>query len=270
MKKITSKTILIAAALCSSLDASAALVWSADFESYDTSGGATALTINSTGNNDTFSSIHLKQVGANTFSQKVSATSALSAMSGNALQVKMINTSDSDEVKTYIRLAQHNLPSLNGNGVYVLSCDISNEGAVKISSMSGYAASSDGDSAGSSSSSYDRTLNGGSTVRYTLVINQSGEDITLPAELGTLNPGKSAAYIFDGTRFCGLGISTGVTRFDITGFSAGHNRSKTIFSGAALTVWYDNFGVWNSASDTVNGTCILELAPGVPPALGQK
>lgn len=242
----------------------AALVWEAGFSSYDTSGGAVALTTNSTGDDDTFTEITVSQTGAHTFTANVSDTSVPSLMTGNALKLTLTNTSGASESNTTIRLLQYNLPSLGTSGVYVLSYDIAQAaGSTNISSVNGDARTNTGSRNGSgSASSFMSALSQGTTLRYTLVINRSGAAITLPGTLGTVAADAAVAYLYDGSTYSATATITGITSTSITGFATGDNRSGSIAAGGNLTAWYDNFGVWDSASDTLNGTSVLSLTPG--------
>lgn len=271
MKNITSsrplwKKLAVCAVPFALLAASAKadLVWSSDFSSYDTGGGAVNLVTNATGDDDTFTSVQVSQSGANTFSaQVVGGASVPSVLTGNALRFSMVNTSGGALSNTTTRLLQYSLGSLGTSGVYIVSYDlISDAGGTGISSVNGNARTTSGSNAGAANSSF-QTGSLSTGARYTMVINRTGTDIVLPGALGTLATNSTASYLYNGTAFAGLDIEAGtVTSTSITGFASGANRSGTISAGGNLTVWYDNFGVWSSASDLVDGVSVLSLAPG--------
>ena len=117
--KSTRTLILFAGLAAAAATASASLIWSADFESYDTSGGPAALITNDSGRNDTFTSLtsnaRMKDVAG-----EVSATDVPSFMTGQALRLS--GTVAEDGLAT-LRLLQASLARIGSNGVYVVSFD---------------------------------------------------------------------------------------------------------------------------------------------------
>lgn len=243
------------AALLSVPAVQASLIWQADFESYNTSAGAAALTINSTGNNDTFTATSPSNLG--TVSPEVRKSGAPAFMSGNALYIGGASTAASIN----FQLQQAAIASMTGNGgVLVVSFDVFSDSAsqVSISGEGRTASGRDGTSLFSASTVASMPY------RVTIVINRSGATITLPDTLGTLDNRSSAIYRFDGTSYSGisLGAENSVGWSSITaGFATGFSLSSSVV-GSAYGMWLDNFGAWDSLSDTVNGTNILSLAPG--------
>lgn len=99
-------------------------------------------------------------------------------------------------------------------------------------------------------------------LRVTLVINGSREDVILPEALGAVPPNSLAVYAHDGTAFGQLLVSAGNVSSNIfTGFLTGLSL-RSLAQGRKMGAWFDNFGVWDSAEDTVNGVGVLALAPG--------
>jgi len=149
--------------------------------------------------------------------------------------------------------------SLSGTGIYIVSADMVRTGGSGINGTRNYAATGDATTTGSVNNTTPTAV-GTTPWRFTFVINQTGGDITLPGSLGTLTNNRNAAYFFDGTTYSGL-TTISTTSTAVTGFSIGSFRSNSI-PNTSVTVWYDNMGLWNSASDTVGGTSVLSLAPG--------
>lgn len=233
----------------------AALVWRSDFESYNTAGGAiAALVVDNTGDDDTFTLAAPSVSLAGGFSQIVSATGVPAFMSGNALYLGGI----SEAAAISFGLRQNALPLLNAGGVSVASFDIYNV-SVSVVSLIGEVRTRSGRSG--------NTIYNGSTqmrtpVRVTLVVNRTGADIALPGTLGPLPTDSAALYRFDGKSYSKLAASLGNVASDgATGFATGFSLSSSAV-GSTYGLWFDNFGVWDSASDLVDGVSVLSLAPG--------
>lgn len=242
--------------------AHAVLVWSANFNSYDTSGGAVNVTVNSTGNDDTLSGFTYAPTTAGTSSTQQVANSAL--LTGNALQLVYTNATGGNVNNVGMTIFQGAQDSLGGSGLYVMSTDMVRTSSSSISAARSWAATDDATTTGSTNTTNTTATNiaQNTVLRFTLVINQTGSAITLPGSLGSLADDAEASYFFDGTNYVGLTITSGITSTGITGFATSPFRSNNLASGQSITVWYDNMGLWNASSDTVNGTSILSLAPG--------
>lgn len=223
----------------------AALIWSADFESYDTSEGAVPVTFNASGEDDTFRNVFTQNISD--LVTDVRGTGVPDFMSGNALYISGNGTGGS----LTARINQSLLPLITS--VYVVSYD-------ELMVGNSYTLSNQA-RAGNSSAGSASGLNGiTSPLRVTFVMNLTGSDITLPGSMGTLASGYAITYRYDGTTFTAgtaQAIATGVT-----GFEAGFTKSSATGSYAG---WFDNFGVWDSLTDTVAGVNVLELAPGMNP-----
>ena len=231
------------------------VVWSADFESYDTSGGSVPVTFNSSGDSDTFSGISTNSNMSIT-ANDVSSTGVPSFMSGNALFVE--GTTTAAGLGNY-RLSQSALPGVGSPGTYVVSYDFYNTGASYLSLL----AEANIDTGRAGNTLY---LNNGlkEALRVTIVINNTDSTVALPARLAetTLAANSMVAYTYDGTTFNTEKFSDGnITSSSISGFSIGASR-RDFVEGDTPSIWLDNLAVWNSVTDTVNGTSILELAPG--------
>ncbi|RRJ95976.1 PEP-CTERM sorting domain-containing protein [Opitutaceae bacterium TAV4] len=241
-----------------SVSAQAALIWEADFESYNTSSGAAALTIASTGAKDTFTSAAPNAQLSSGISE-VRKVGVPSFMSGNALYIGGTSpAADATPRNISFALQQGALPPLGSSGVLVASFDVYNVSPNGVNTT-GEARVTDGRSG--------KALNSSSTTittafRFTVVINRTGSDISLPGGLAPLATNSSAIYRFDGTSYDRMSVSTGdVISTGITGFATGFSLSSPQAS-VAYGIWLDNFGVWNSLTDKVNGISILSLAPG--------
>lgn len=231
----------------------AALIWSADFSSYDTSGGPVAPTLNTTGDNDTFSSSGTPSGLTNTVLE-VRSTGVPSFMDGNALY--QAGTADGTGTAS-ARLYQSALNSMGSTGVFVVSFDLA-----RVSSSFSIANEARTSSGRSGSTVYVANTPM-DPLRVTLVINRTGSDITLPGTMGNLATNSLVSYRYDGLNFSGAVFSTGnVTSSSITGFATGMSLSSPSL-GTVLATWYDNFGVWDSITDTVAGVNVLSLAPGM-------
>lgn len=227
----------------------AALIWSADFESYDTSEGPVAVTFNTSGADDTFRNVSTPLNISNPI-YEVRGTGVPEFMGGNALY--LAGTGSGGNGTLALRINQSSLPATTT--VYVVSYD---ELMVGDSYNLSNQAREGSSSAGSASSLGGIT----SPLRVTFVMNLTGSDITLPGSMGTLASGFAITYRYDGTTFVAAN-ATSITKPTLTGFEAGFTKGTTTGSYAG---WFDNFGVWDSITDTVAGVNVLELAPGMNP-----
>lgn len=224
----------------------AALIWSADFESYDTSSGPSAVTFNTSGEDDTFRNVTVASISGSLF--EVRGTGVPAFMAGNALYISGNGTGSS----LTARINQSSLPAITD--LYILSYD---ELMVGDSYNIGNIARAGTDNVGNASSLGGIT----SPIRVTFVMNLSGASITLPGTMGTLASGFAITYRYDGSTFAAASSAQAITS-GITGFGAGFTRGSATGSYAG---WFDNFGVWDSITDTVAGVNVLELAPGMNP-----
>ncbi len=255
---ISTLTRLVALGLAMiALSSHAALIWQADFESYNTTAGAAALTINTTGSNDTFTST-VPNSRIEEATTEVRKTGVPSFMSGNALY---ISGKCKEADTTSLALQQSAITSLapGSSGMLVVSFDGYNTSASTVNTL-GEARTETGGRAGSSMYASSTTSN--TAFRFTIIVNRTGTAITLPASLGQLNTNSAAIYRFDGTNYDKLNVSDGNLGASTTvvGFAAGFSLKGVV--GSTYGMWLDNFGAWNSLTDTVNGTNILSLAPG--------
>ncbi len=235
----------------------AALIWNADFESYDTSSGSAALLVNSTGATDTFTSTSSNNLTSVAIDVRA-ASPTYTNLHGNALYTSGTNTTGA-AASASIRVFQSNIASLAaGAGALVVGFDLWNTGVMDTAP----------NEARTSTGRYGNTINSSSialskTYHFTIVINRTGSNITLGDAASTsLATDTVATYWSDGTTtsIAQLGTGGSATGF-ITGFGIGESLS-TLGNNLSLTTWYDNFGVWNSLGDTVNGVSVLSLAPG--------
>lgn len=239
----------------------AKLIWSADFESYNVSGGAVDVALDSSGGYDTFSSTNANTGTGFVYTTQVTTSTTLT---GNALKLCFTNNSGANVSATAMQISQYSQAPIWGSGVcgdaLVLSYDVVRSGSNGISGSRSYAYNS----AANTSGGNNTTTTGVSTtrLRYTYVVNQTGATITLPGTLGSLAHNAAAGYYFSGTTYSGLVVTTGVSSTDIAGFGTGSYRSNSLATGASVTLWCDNMGLWNKLSDTVNGTSVLSLPPG--------
>ncbi len=102
----------------------------------------------------------------------------------------------------------------------------------------------------------------GKLIRATMVVNRSsGSSITLPGSLGTLATNKYAVYYQYGGTYTLIGSIASVSaNYDPIGFQMVNTfTAASEYTSYAL---YDNIGVWDSATDTVGTTSVLQLSPG--------
>lgn len=224
----------------------AALIWSADFESYDTSSGPAAVTFNTSGEDDTFRNTTVANISGSLF--EVRGTGVPAFMAGNALYISGNGTGSN----LTARINQSSLPAITD--LYILSYDeLMAGGSYNIGNI----ARAGTENVGNASSLGGIT----SPIRVTFVMNLTGSDITLPGAMGTLASGFAITYRYDGSTFVAATGAQAITS-GITGFGAGFTRGTATGSFAG---WFDNFGVWDSLTDTVAGVNVLELAPGMNP-----
>ncbi len=247
--------ILASTSILIGSQANADVIWTADFESYNTSGGPVNVTLNSTGADDTFSSI-APNSRMSTAASQVASTGVPAFMSGNAFYLEGLVTQDGN---ASIRTLQPDLPSLGSDGLYVVSFDFFTSDSTNYSIIGETRAGS-----GRSGNTLYTASTNNTPLRITMVINHTDNSVALPSTLGTLNADSMVMYLYDGTTFSGAKFNDGnITSSSISGFSIGISRSN-FDENDTPSAWYDNFAVWNSVSDTVGGTSVLELAPGTP------
>lgn len=231
--------------------AHAALIWKADFASYDTSGGAVALTVNTTGDDDTFTAA-IPNANLSSPAQRISDTGAPAFMSGNALFIGGTSTA----ANISFALQQNAIASVGSSGVLIASFDLYNTSA-SIVSITAEARTGTGRSGSTTFSSNTPTA---AALRVTIVINKTGSSIMLPGSLGSLATDSIAIYRFDGTAYSGYAATSGVGN-TVTGFATGLSLGSSTV-GASYGLWLDNFGAWNAVTDSVDGVSVLALAPG--------
>lgn len=236
--------------------ASAALIWQADFESYSTISGPVALIVNPSGDNNTFTNTSISRIDSPLF--QVADTSVPAFMSGNALHVQ--GTTDSASGTSSFYLYQNALPVIGDTGVMVLSYDLLRSTGSTLGTLNARLVNE----AGGTTSSETVSLSQATPYRITLVVNRTGGEITLPGALGLLSTGYFALYRYDGTTFTLTASSLVTASNNASGFQTGPSQSNPA-AGLSVDYWFDNFGVWDSLSDTVDGVGVLELAPGVVP-----
>lgn len=231
--------------------AKADLVWNATFDAYDTSGGPVEAVVNASGSNDTFRNLTTSGVSGATF--EIVGSGVPDFMAGNALFIEAPGTGSQGVTA---RINQSSLASLEADGVYIVSYDLLKESRDSFSANA--VARSGNNNAGSASAVFNTSTE---PLRVTFVINRTSEPITLPGELGNLPPNHAITYLNDGTKFTS-GAAVDLGEDPVTGFGAGisANAGNKTFAG-----WFDNFGVWDSLSDTVKGVSVLELDPGAAP-----
>ncbi|MDR1281980.1 MAG: PEP-CTERM sorting domain-containing protein [Opitutaceae bacterium] len=242
-----------------SVPAQAALVWQADFESYNISEGAAALTIASTGANDTFTGAAPNaQLGSGI--GEVRKIGVPSFMSGNALYIGGTSpAADATPRNISFTLQQSAIASVGSSGVLVASFDVWNVSPNGVNTTGEARVGGSGRS-GSTLTSSSTTVE--TAFRFTIVINRTGSSIDLPGGLAPLATNSAAIYRFDGSSYERLNVSSGnVSSTGITGFATGFSLSSPS-AGVTYGLYFDNFGAWDSLMDRVNGTSILSLAPG--------
>ncbi len=235
--------------------ATADLIWSADFESYNTKHEPAPLIINSSGKDDTFTAVlpnSRMKVGA----CEVRSDGSPSFMDGNALYLEgdVIETGNAS-----LRIRQNKMDTISGAGAIVISFDVYCPHKPVYSLIAEVNTNQDGRTGSMLYSPQPKS----ETIRATIIINCTSNSLTLPGDLGSLNTNSCALYFYDGVSYSGLKISDGdVTSYEISGFSVGLSRSNFEKNDVA-ELWIDNVGVWNSIDDSISGTSVLELKPGV-------
>jgi hypothetical protein len=228
--------------LCVGL-AQAKLVYKADFESY-TEGQS--VTRNTTGSNDTFSSV----VNATTFN--AFNGSSVGMVDGLSLKTTKATTGNVTTVQSY----------LGQQSSFVLSFDFySPDQSITVGMLRDGSGGSAITFGADSGTTLDNKL-----VRITAVANYSGSSITLPStSLGVGGVLANAGYI----EYYKIGETyTQITYNKNTNYSnASGFRLVTPFDatpGAYTLV--DNLGVWDAFTDTVAGTSVLALDFGTAPS----
>lgn len=252
-KKYLKIVVACASFAMASHQTTAALLWFADFSSYDTSGGAAELILNASGDNDTFSSTTFNNMKDTVI--EVRGSGVPSFMSGNALYLASTGTGATGTSSA--RLFLSSLEPMGASGVRIISFDL-----IRDSSNGFSLANEVRTTTGRSGNTVYHQVPEIIPLRVTIVVNRSGSEITLPGGLGTLANNSLASYLYDGTNFSTVASSTGnVTSNAIAGFGTGMSLSN-LGDGVLLASWYDNFGIWDDINDTVNGISVLQLNPG--------
>lgn len=241
------------------LPTQAALIWQADFSSYDTSGGAVTVTTNATGDDDTFNGVSSTTGTGLTFASVVTSSTAIPALTGNALKLSLTNTSGASGFSNNtMMVSQYSQASLGGSGILILSYDVYAGNAFYNRS---YADTTGGARSGSANTT-SATFPANTLERYTFVINQTGSTITLGDGVTTLANNMAASYLYDGTTYFGF-YTTTATSTSLSGFDTGTFKTNSIVNNGTISVYIDNMGMWNSLTDTAGGTSVLSLAPGM-------
>lgn len=242
----------LSALVFAAIPARADLIWSANFESYDTKSGPAPLRVEATGAKDTFSG-----TTSNTATLASSTCEVTAGPSGNVLSLSA--TGNGTEGNVTLRFVQSTLAGIPENGVLIVSFDLAVTGKAGFS-LANEARAAKGRSGKAVYLPVGRA--DGSPRRAVIVVNNSGSALALPGSLGELANNSMASYLFDGTNYETLLRSDGnVLTLPITGFSSGLSKSR-LDAGVALTAAFDNFGAWSSAADTFENTAVLSLPPG--------
>lgn len=252
MFKLHLLPLCIASAVVSSLPLRADLIWSANFESYDAKSGTAPLRLNATGEADTFS-------GTTTTAETLTASACevVPGATGNALSLTA--TGNGSTGTAAIRVNQSSLGHVPDGSVLVVSFDLTRSGKNGFS-LANEARAAKGRSGKAVYLPISATLS--APQRVFIVVNQSGAPVVLPGSLGELPNKSMGSYLYDGTAYSGLLLSSNdVLTLPITGFATGPSKSK-LDAGVTLTAFFDNFGAWTSATDTLNNLSVLSLPPG--------
>jgi hypothetical protein len=233
---IMKKTLctLIAFTMCAG-SGRAALVYKADFSTY--SAGQT-VTANASGDDDTFSGI----VNAGG-TQKAYDGSSVGMTKGLSMRIGGV----SGQNVTISQKALGEMPLMITSFDFY-SPDISMK-------FSAYRTNSAGNPLALFTATDTGTSLDGKLIRATMVVNRSGSSITLPGSLGAVATDKYAVYYQYGGTYTLIGSIAAATANPI-GFQVVNAFDVNSY------VLYDNIGVWSSATDTVNGTSVLQLSAG--------
>lgn len=229
------------------------LLWAADFSSYDTQAGPAELLFEATGRQDTFTSETSTNLDDPTL--RVRSDEVPPFMSGNALFQSGTGTNESGTVSS--RLFQSSLLPVGSTGVRIISFDLA-----RVSVTSPSLANEARTSAGRSGDTVYLSGLPLDSLRVTIVINRSGSDILLPGGLGSVGNNSLVSYTYNGSDFSApVSSNDNLTSSDITGFATGISL-RNLHQGREIAVWYDNFGLWDDITDSINGQSVLSLPPG--------
>ncbi len=221
--------------LCAGL-AQASLIWKADFSTYTAGQNITG---NTTGDDNTFSGI----VNAGG-TQKAYDASGLGVGMDDGLSMRIGGVSGQN-----VTISQK---ALGAMPLMITSFDFySPDISLKLSAFRTNPPSS----AALFTATDTGTSLDGKLVRATMVVNRSGSSITLPGSLGAVATDKYAVYYQYGGTYTLIGSSAAATANPI-GFQAVNAFDVNSYA------LYDNIGVWDSATDTVGTTSVLQLSPG--------
>jgi len=237
MKTVKIISIATGLAFICAWNASAALIWQADFQSY---GNGTSVTINSTGNDDTFSRLDQGTLTATTGVTGFADTVGLLAgtLNNAALDQSGLGAANFAGKAMIVSFDYQIVPSSTYN-LSVRSLSAANTLGGKISTSFAQTGGS---------IAYEK-------VRITMVANTTGSSITLGNGL-TLADGQIANYALKGASYINL-TSAPLTSTTLAGFRVYAAGMSSTESG-----YIDNIGVWNDITDTVGGTNVMALAVG--------
>jgi hypothetical protein len=270
MKRLFSAFIL--AATCISLQGKD-VIWTTDFESYT---GGQNITIDSSGSNDTFSFIQHTQ-NPTTFTA-VSPGTYTGFNTGNAGLVRLASATDGSQ---YIGFkTDHFAPTLSLGGVWVVSFD-----AALYNGQLNYVFNDISTDTGSLSLPTQPSANGSSPTirRITMVINRTGQKITLPFNFGPDSApydvdhpdavNRNSVYVYqrdtNGNYSYAVALGndiaiTGGSSSLVDGFGL---LIRSASAGADVQLVLDNFIVLSDPSyHTASGVNILEAMPGMQPS----
>lgn len=232
----------------------AGLVWQADFESYS---AGSDVTINATGDDDTFTS----WIGSSSsLDQQLTAVDASSYGLIDGLSGKLTSGNSYTSDKS-VRLHQDAIGNYGTGDALVLSFDRVRSADSHWSNLGMWFSDSDGVRLGGTGLSFsDAAFFGATKVgRVTMVLNLTGASIALPGSLGSLASGYYAVFGKDNYNGSYVGLVTkAITETSgIAGFTLDH----IITGGEAVPNYQflDNMFVADSVNDEVGGINVLEL-----------
>lgn len=234
--------LLTGSLLATSLPLQAKLIYKADFENYS---AGDEIVSNRTGNDNTFSGLSAGstisgsfqafdgsavgmngglslRAGASAFTSEGSVTAGQSKLGKYGVGKALIVSFDTYSPSADLRAAFHS----TGNA---------RMGANAISG----------------------TLLNDKSTRVTMVMNQTGTDITLPGALGALATGNSIVYY----QISGESAFTELKRQPATGDAGGFGLTVNLRKSDDYRL-FDNIGAWDSPADAVGGISVLQLPPG--------
>lgn len=244
---MNSKFLLLGLTLLgASVSTEASLIYSADFSGYTV--GATP-TINNTGDDNTFTQLTDSGVGGS-----FTVQAAASPYASNYVQLARA----SGESTAFNRFAQSRITDMSLTGqtsMFVVSFDY-NRTSAGSANLQVTLTDSGNSGIGASNLTLDNPAVSENLRRATYVYNGTGADIPLPGTMGNLASGSAALYSYNGTTFTLDSTVVVGGSGNIGGFAIRTNLN----AGRASN--FDNFGVWDSFSDSFGGVNVLQLAPG--------